>query len=252
MCLILFSHRTHPKYKLIIAANRDEFYDRPSMGAHWRGVSPDILAGKDMHAGGTWMGITENGRLAALTNYRAPSDMKDHMKSRGKLVLSYLEGEMTPEVCTETLSASAQDYNGYNLLFGDVDNLYCYSNKTDNLQKLDAGIYGLSNHLLDTPWPKVKRGKELLTDTISKDFTHEDLLEILKDDFKPADIELPQTGVSLELERILSPMFITSPKYGTRASTIITVDYNNNVTFLERSYNGGPSKTDSRFGFQIT
>ncbi|PLX70572.1 MAG: hypothetical protein C0602_03420 [Denitrovibrio sp.] len=251
MCLILFSYKSHPKYKLIIAANRDEFYSRPTKEAHWRGVSPDILAGKDMHAGGTWMGIAENGRIAALTNYRSPEDMQNHCKSRGKLVFSYLKGEMSPEVCSEALSETAGRYNGYNLLFGDVNNLYWYSNKTDSLQRLDAGVHGLSNHLLNTPWPKVERGKKLFRETIKKDFSSEDLLKILKDDIRSKDAELPETGVGVELERILSPMFIVSPEYGTRSSTIITVSNDNKVTFVERTYNSEPKNTDVKFEFKI-
>jgi len=222
------------------------------MKAHWRGSSPDILAGKDMHAGGTWMGISTNGRLSALTNYRNPADMKEHMKSRGKLVYSYLDGDMSPEVCAEILSESVSEYNGYNLLFGDVDNLYWYSNKSDKMQHLDAGLYGLSNHLLDTPWPKVTRGKKLFADAISEDFSTDDLFAVLKDDVKADDVDLPQTGVSLELERILSPIFIKSPEYGTRSSTVITVNYDNHATFAERTYNCNPVWLDSKFEFQIT
>jgi uncharacterized protein with NRDE domain len=238
MCLILFSYNIHPRYKLIFAANRDEFYDRPTRPAQFWNNSPDLLAGKDLKGGGTWMGITRSGRFAAITNFREPELMMDNPPSRGFLVLDFLETDSSPENYLSVIKETGQLYNGFNLLVGTFDRLHYYSNRQNKIIEIPPGIHGLSNHLIDTDWPKVKKGKRLLAEMISQhDFPDmETLFSVLQDRSKPPDQLLPNTGVSLERERILSPLFITSDNYGTRSSTILLWDRNGNIDFSERSF----------------
>lgn len=250
MCLILFAYKSHPKFDLILAANRDEFYERPTGEAFWRGTKPDILAGIDHHAGGTWMGMSECGRFAALTNYRNPADMSPHRASRGKLVYEFLSSGIDAESYACSLNESASQYNGYNLIFGTVDRLTYYSNKTAEDIPLNKGIYGLSNHLLDTPWVKVQKGKAGLTEIINNEFTEEDLFKLMHDEQRADDKDLPETGVGIEKERMLSPMFIKSDNYGTRCSTVILVSKNGDVTFTERTY-GRAGTSDVKYEFNI-
>lgn len=250
MCLILFAYNTHPEYKLILAANRDEFYKRPTRQAHWHGTNPDILSGIDKYAGGTWMGISENGRLAALTNYRNPADMQPHRASRGKLVYDFLKSSLNATSYSGVLTETAKQYNGYNLIFGNVDNLCYYSNKIGDVLELNAGIYGLSNHLLDTPWPKVTNGKRKLRSVINREFSTENLLSMMHDETIAPDDQLPSTGVSSEKEKMLSPMFIRSVEYGTRCTSVILVDRSGAVTFTERSFNS-ENTSDITFRFRL-
>ncbi len=242
MCLILLAIQSHPRYKLIIAANRDEFYDRPTAPAAFWDDAPYLLAGRDLRAGGTWLGITMQGRIAAITNYRDTASLKDQAPSRGQLVTGFLTGKETPERYLDMLDQKSQEYNGFNLIIGDKESLYWYSNRGEGRRLLDNGIYGVSNRLLDTPWPKVTRGKEILQRALSgiDNAEPEMMLHMLEDRSIPGDESLPDTGVGLEWERILSPIFITSPGYGTRSSTLIFVDLNDRVTFIERTYNADP------------
>lgn len=251
MCLILFAYNMHPSYRLILAANRDEFYDRPSMPADFWTKHPQVLAGLDLKEKGTWLGVNKEGKFAAITNYRDPLSWKADAPSRGKLVSRFLTGHSGAEEYLKKISAEAPKYNGFNLLLGDADGLFVYSNRGE-AQKLSAGIYGLSNRLLDTPWPKVKRGKKLLKATLTQkgDELEEALFVLLADRHVPPDSRLPETGVNLEWERILSPMFITSPVYGTRSSTILLIGKNKRVKFVEKVYNGKPEPwMTSRFSF---
>lgn len=251
MCLILFAYNTHPSYRLILAANRDEFYDRPSTPADFWGKHPQVLAGIDLKEKGTWLGVTREGKFAAITNYRDPASWKDQAPSRGKLVRRYLTGSSDAEKYLKKTVPQAENYNGFNLLLGDASELFVYSNRGE-LQKLSAGIYGLSNHLLDTPWPKVKRGKKLLEAALMQkgEALEESLFALLMDRHVPQDSQLPDTGVNLEWERILSPMFITSPVYGTRSSTILLIGKNRRIKLMEKVYNGKPEPwVTSRFTF---
>lgn len=243
MCTLLFAWSAHPKYRLVMAGNRDEFYDRATAAAHWWLDAPELFGGRDLVAGGTWLGVTAGGRLAALTNYRDPKAIVEDAPSRGLLVSGFLKGDASPEEFVEALRRSGQTYSGYNLLFGEADRLYCYSNKSDQLIRLQPGIYGLSNNQLDTPWPKVVRGKAALARLLqSGDFGTEDLFAIISDTTKAPDQELPHTGITLEWERLLSSLFITSERYGTRSSTILLLDQDFQATFIERSFNGGTPK----------
>ncbi len=254
MCLLFIAWKAHPSYKLILAANRDEYYDRPTAPAEFWKDAPGLLAGRDLRAQGTWLGITTGGRIAAVTNYRDPKSLKSKAPSRGRLVTDYLRGKDTPEGYLEKLVKRADQYNGYNLIFGSSKELFWYSNRGQEGRLLSPGIYGVSNHLLDTPWPKVARGKEAFRQLLggSKGPEPEDLFHLLSDRTPAPDESLPQTGVGLEWERILSPIFITSPIYGTRSSTLIYIDQQDRVIFIERSFDSDPDHPKTvRFEFQI-
>jgi uncharacterized protein with NRDE domain len=253
MCLILFAWKAHAAYPLILAANRDEFYERPSAPAAFWPDTPGLLAGRDLKAGGTWLGVTRSGRLAAITNYRDPASLKQGAPSRGELVSDYLLGQESPGEYLRRLAPRAGRYNGFSLLVGDRSELFYYSNRGEAVRPA-PGIHGLSNHLLDTPWPKVERGKQALERLLvgEQNPSPEALIGILASRSKPPDNWLPDTGVGLEWERILSPLFIESPTYGTRCSTALLVDRQGAVTFVERVFDGGSeSRWTSRFDFRI-
>ena len=254
MCLLLLAIKSHPVYKLVIAANRDEYYDRPTAPALFWDDRPDLLAGRDLRAGGTWFGITKRGRIAAITNYRDPASLKNHAPSRGELVSDFLVGEEEPEAYLTRLDLKAGDYNGFNLIVGTKDQIYWYSNRGNGTRCLVPGIYGVSNSLLDTPWPKVSRGKAALEEILSDQRVPSPaaFFEMLLDRSIPGDDNLPDTGVGLEWERILSPIFIASPNYGTRSSAVLLIDQNDHVTFMERTHTSDPDHNkDVVFEFPI-
>lgn len=235
MCLIFFAINQHPTYKLIIAANRDEFYNRRTEAAHFWKDNPDILGGRDLEASGTWMAMNKhNGRIAFVTNYRDPFNINPTAPSRGQLVSDFLTGQDSPKEYLEKIERGGLEYNGFNLMVGSAVELWYYSNYGKGIQKLDAGSYGLSNHLLDTPWPKVTKVKERFIKFISQpDLPMEGFFEILADRSTAADEDLPRTGLTLERERALSSIFIKTPDYGTRCSTVLLIDKNNRVSFQE-------------------
>jgi uncharacterized protein with NRDE domain len=246
MCIILFAINQHPKYKFILAANRDEFYNRPTAYANFWAENPDVLAGKDLVCGGTWLGVTKNGRFAAVTNFRAPNQPKGEL-SRGNLVKDFLFGNETPNQYLQQIQADKASFTGFNLLVGELSNevnLSYYSNISDEIIALNSGIYGLSNHLLDTNWQKVKSGKTKLQNSLNN-LSTDNLLEILADKTQAKDEDLPNTGVGIERERILSPIFIETPIYGTRCSTVLSVEHSNNVEFIERNYKIETAKNES-------
>jgi uncharacterized protein with NRDE domain len=247
MCLIVFANNVHKDYKLIFAANRDEFYDRPTEQAEFWSEHSDLLAGKDLQAGGTWMGITKQGRFAAITNFRDLKNHKTDAPSRGNLTIDFLVSNIHPEDYYNSLKSELKKFNGFNLILGTVKGLYYFSNKTDGIQKLEPGIHGISNAILDTPWPKVEKSKQHLQSLIQQDEIHPwELLDILKDTSQAKDENLPDTGVGLELERILSSVFIKSEKYGTRCSTIVMVDKDNNAKFVEKFFFDGTGHFSNR------
>jgi uncharacterized protein with NRDE domain len=254
MCLLLMAIRVHPRYKAIFAANRDEFYDRPAaQAAFWAGA-PQVLAGRDLKAGGTWMGVTRSGRIAAVTNYRDPLTHRAEALSRGHLVSEYLRGKEAPVSYIERLADRWHRYNGFNLVLGDRESLFWCSNRAAKERALGPGIYGLSNHLLDTPWPKIERGKVGLKDRIDEEaeLNPETIFALLADRREADEASLPDTGVALPLERVLSPIFITSPGYGTRSSTILLVEHGDRVTFLERTFPPASAHPDTvKYEFQI-
>jgi uncharacterized protein with NRDE domain len=235
MCLIVFEKNNHPDYKLIFAANRDEFYERPSAPLHLWDDEP-VYAGKDLKEGGTWCGISRNGRFAAVTNYRNIKSIKKDSVSRGRIVTDFLTGTSSPEFYSKGLADSASQYNGYSLIFGHKSELYFFSNQTKKMVKVESGIHGLSNHLMDTPWFNVKRGKQLLKQAIEKgDNLIDDMFAMLSDKTISPDDELPDTGLEKNIERKISSIFVETPDYGTRSSTVILIDQKDNVTFVERS-----------------
>ncbi len=253
MCLIVFANNILDDYKLIFAANRDEFYDRPSEQAEFWTEFPDLLAGKDLQAGGTWLGITKQGRFAAITNFRDLKNHRNDAPSRGNLTLDFLTSDISPEAYYNKLKPTLNDFNGFNLLLGEVDELFYFSNKIEGLQKLKPDIHGISNAILDTPWPKVEKSKIQLQRLIEYQKIHPwEILNILDDTSPAKDEELPDTGVGVEIERMLSPIFIKSEKYGTRSSTIVTVDKQNNVRLVEKTYFGNSGRFSNKdFNFTI-
>ena len=249
MCLILIAYRCHPGYELLVAANRDEFHERPAAPLAFWEDTPAVLAGRDLQAGGTWMGLSRTGRFAAITNYRDPGWVRPGAPSRGHLVSDYLQGTTAARAFLEELQPVADRYNSFNLLLGDQTGLYYYSNRAGEPQALTPGLYGLSNHLLDTPWPKLRRGVTKLGKVLAEqsDPALDDLLEILTDRILASDAELPQTGVPLEWERWLSSIFIDAPGYGTRSSTVLRIDNGGGVHIMETTWADG-----SRREFQFT
>lgn len=238
MCLILFSYKMHPDYRLILTANRDEFYNRPTAPLNYWADHPDVLAGRDLKGKGTWLGVTGAGRIAAITNYREPAARRENTPSRGILIRDFLTGTSTPERYLKAVSKIGQAYNGFNLIAGDPAELYYYSNRATRVRQLQPGLYGISNHLIDTAWPKIQRGKDLLQGQLSgrEKIDIEKIWKILADRSQPADDELPDTGVGLHWERVLSPLFIISPDYGTRSSSVVLLDKSGRVTIRERTF----------------
>ncbi|TLS37541.1 NRDE family protein [Pseudalkalibacillus caeni] len=246
MCLLSFAYQVHPDYPLILISNRDEVYHRPTARAHFWKDYPYVLAGRDLEKNGTWLGVTTSGRFSALTNYRKPGEIQKST-SRGDLVSGFLTGTQKISEYIACLEASADNYNGYNIIAGSLDDLWYFSNCSMQSQKVKPGIYGLSNHLLDTPWPKVRKIKSALSDYLASadPVTIDGLLQLLLDGEKPNDEDLPDTGVGLEWERILSPVFIKSERYGTRANTVILIDRIGNLSFYEKSFDSGKFFTSS-------
>ena len=241
MCFLLFAIDSHPRYALIVAANRDEHYARPTAAAAFWGDAPDVLAGRDLLHGGTWLGITRHGRFAAVTNYRDPGDQRDDRLSRGHLVSDFLRGDGDAGAYIGALARRGGEYNGFSLVAGVGAHLHYYSNRGPRPLPLDDEVHALSNHLLDTPWPKVRRGKEALRRLLGADAPalREGLFALLADTTPAAPHELPASGVAPALESAYSPIFVRTGQYGTRSSTVILVDRDGGVQFEERTFDGG-------------
>ena len=238
MCLILTAYRQHKHYPLVLAANRDEFYNRPTRQIEAWQDRPGIIAGRDLKGSGTWMGIDRQGRLAAITNYRDPANLKSDAPTRGLLVSNFLSGTPSAESYLTTLSKTADRYNGFNLLLYDQSGLWHYSNRQGAITALEPGIHGLSNHLLNTPWPKVRRGRHAFAEALQANpsIDPETLLTLMEDRRIAPDDQLPQTGVSLEWERMLSPMFIQSDTYGTRCTSVVLFNRSGMISFVEKTH----------------
>ena len=237
MCTLLLAWQVDPARPLVVAANRDEFYARPAARAAFWPDAPQVLAGRDLQGGGTWLGVTPAGRFAALTNVREPgARTPPQAPSRGQLVADFLRGEGSPEAYLASLRPA--DYAGFNLVVGDRGSLWYLSNRAGPARPLGPGVYGVSNAALDSPWPEVTRGRgrlaALLADRVQGT---EALLELLADPTPAADAELPDTGVGLALERMLSPLFIAGPVYGTCCSTALELRDDGTMTFRERTQN---------------
>jgi uncharacterized protein with NRDE domain len=291
MCLIVFSTERHPDYPLILGANRDEFYERPTTPARFWNDAPHVVAGRDETAGGTWMGVTRSGAWAAVTNVRDPGSRDPDAPSRGHLVADYLREEPDPQAYLQDLAGRADAYNGFNLLVGSPDGVWYLSNYDDGVRAVEPGLHGLSNRVLDTPWPKVEHAKQKLDDlslraeeemvvgagaeaTAGQDAAREEsapgapqpgdrplpesandpvdaVLDLLDDRERFPDDTLPDTGVGIEKERMLSPIFIESEVYGTRASSVLLIRRDGRVTFAEKTYDHGDPDATRRFSFQI-
>ncbi len=239
MCLILLALDSHPDYGLIVAANRDEFYSRPTAPAAFWPDAPTVLGGRDLEAGGTWLGITRNGRFAAVTNYRQGQREPAAPRSRGLLVSEFLIGTMSVGEHVERVAHDATQYNGFNLIVGSGHELGYFSNREGRARTLAPGVYGLSNHLLDTPWPKVTAAKSGLAALLHGAEVSDliaGLFALLADRKQPADHLLPRTGIGEEWERLLSAAFIASRDYGTRSSTVLLVGRDGRVGFIEHSF----------------
>jgi uncharacterized protein with NRDE domain len=237
MCLIFLALDYHPRYKLVIAGNRDEFYNRKTAAASFWEDHPNILAGRDLEAMGTWLGVTTQGRISMLTNYRDVKNLKASAPSRGKLVSDFLSSKAPPEQYVRSVSETGDQYNGFNLLTGTIEELWYYSNYGPAPRKLAPGLYGLSNHLLDAPWPKVVRGKEKLKKYLTADdLDPEVLFQLLYDEDRAPDQLLPDTGLDIDRERALSSMFIKTTGYGSRCTTVILVDKQHKIFFTERVF----------------
>lgn len=251
MCLILCAYQRHPRFDLVVAANRDEFLRRPTARAAWWEDAPSIIGGRDLEQMGTWMACTKGGRFAAVTNYREPGVEQKDPPSRGLLVREFLEGTAGVEEFLDHLRSAGGRYNGYNILFGAGDRLAYHSNRGDGGCVLTPGIYGISNHLLDTPWPKVRKGKERFERALRRaggELPVEALFEVLSDRQIAPDTELPSTGLPLEIERMVSPIFTVGSDYGTRCSTILAMKAGGSAYLEERDAFDG---TPVRFTFAL-
>ncbi|MCL6260651.1 NRDE family protein [Aquiflexum sp. TKW24L] len=236
MCLLAFNWNNHPEYKFILVANRDEFFERPTASIHlWE---QGFYAGKDLKAGGTWLGLHPNGRFATLTNHRDLKNLKPDAKSRGNLVKDFLEGNMVPLEYLQEIEKEKDQYDGFNLLVGSGDELFYLSNKKEGIFKLENGLYGLSNALLETPWAKLVKAKEKLHTKIDRNEIDPDgLREVLLSREIEPDRFLPVTGATLEQERLLSSQFINVGNYyGTINTTVLLWKHSGEVEIKEVRY----------------
>ncbi len=239
MCLILLSFKSNKEFPLIIGSNRDERHERPTADAGFWDDHPDLYAGRDLQDGGTWLGITTNGRISALTNYREPQPRRTGVRSRGTLVSDYLVGSLSGQDYLNSLAADALNYNPFNLIAGNLEELWYLSNRGSGVSPVTPGVHGLSNHLLDTPWPKVKLGCDTLNaldHCKDPDTIIETLLNTLADQRRAPITELPKTGVTLQLEKTLSPPFIMGDHYGTRNSMVVIVSASGEVFVHEKRF----------------
>jgi uncharacterized protein with NRDE domain len=251
MCLIAIAYQVNPTYPLIIAANRDEFYNRPTAPLSFWQDHPDILAGRDLKGLGTWLGINRKGKIAAVTNYREPESLSS-ATSRGNLVTRYLLGETSPASYLEKIKRERNRYNGFNLIVGGRTGLYWYSNRSAGVKEISPGIHAISNHLLDTAWPKVEKVRSRMAAILGEEngIDPEAFFRMLRDDQRPPEQTLPDTGIGLEWEKILSPAFIKSTLYGTRSSSVLFFDGSGRILFMERHFNGSDSGETRRFTLQ--
>lgn len=239
MCLIVFAWKTAADYPLLVAANRDEWRARPTAAASWWNDVPAMLAGRDLEAGGTWLGVTRSGRFAALTNFRDPTDRKSGAPSRGSLVRDYLAGNQSPHEYLTALRAKAQRFQGFNLLVGTRDELWYFGSRIDELLPIPPGVHALSNHTLNEPWPKVLKAKSALEAALQPELPwkarQSSCFFLLSNGERAEDEQLPDTGVGLEWERQLSSILISGVQYGTRSSTVLAFTAKGEVEFEERS-----------------
>lgn len=250
MCLLLFAWRPDATHRLVLAGNRDEFHARPAAPADWWGNG--AVGGKDLRAGGSWLAARRSGRFAVVTNFREPIEEGRGPRSRGELVTGFLESDLSPEEFAREVAGRGRDYAGFNLLLGSPAELVYLSNRGRGPELLDPGVYGLSNHLLDTPWPKLERTRARFAALLAQGAPTEQLLAMLADREPAAAGELPDTGIGPEWEQLLSAPFIVSPHYGTRCSTVLKLLEDRNMQFTERRFDAaGNHAGQSDFHFAI-
>jgi uncharacterized protein with NRDE domain len=253
MCLLVIAWKAHPRYRLILAGNRDEFHERPAAPLGWWQDDPRILGGRDLKANGTWLGVARSGRFGVVTNYRDLQAPVEGAPSRGNLVPRFLTGATSPKEFLDDLRGAAPRYSGFNLLVGGTRALYYYSNRGPGAPTaLAPGTYGLSNHLLDTPWPKLARTRARFATLLAEpDVQAEDLFTMLGDREPARDDELPSTGLPEDWERTVSAPFIVNERYGTRCSSVLLVERNGRTILLERRFDAVGTQTGtSRFEFR--
>jgi len=252
MCLILVAFRAVDDYPLLIAGNRDEFHARPTQNADWWPDDSNVLGGRDLQAGGTWLAVHRSGKFAAVTNYRDADSSKRGKRSRGHLVSEYLQGDLSPSEYLQTLDGD--DFAGFNLLVSDGQTLAYHSNRSEPSGELPAGVYGLSNATLDTPWEKVERSKNRLQKLIDAGAVNEtSLLRVLGDREKGPVDEVKSDRLPFATAHAITAPFIVLPEYGTRCSTVVLADRNGRWSLIERRFAADGSKSgESRFAFSNT
>tara|TARA_R100001143_G_scaffold58746_1_gene56828 strand:- start:39468 stop:40256 length:789 start_codon:yes stop_codon:yes gene_type:complete len=252
MCLIVFAYKYHPQYPLILAGNRDEFHQRPTQKLHvWDG-DPKILAGKDLKAGGTWLGINQHGKFAAVTNYRDLSNIKKNAPSRGSIVTEILNSDLSTKEKLSDMAPDFSKYNGFNLIAGTVDDLYYGSNHDHSFQKIKPGLYGISNASLNTPWPKTNSALENFSTVLNNGQPDSnEIFDLLSDTNRYPKEMLPKTGLSPEMEKAVSSVFILTEDYGTRSSALLFFDKSGNVKFTEKTYSPGTTEVTNTEEFHL-
>jgi uncharacterized protein with NRDE domain len=240
------------QFSLLVAANRDEFYDRPTAVADFWVDSPGLFAGRDQRAGGTWLGISRSGRFAAVTNFRdtQAQTAQENILSRGELPPDFLRSASSPEQFLDDLLKRQHRYTGFNLLIGDRNSLWYFSNRESLPRQLKPGIYGLSNHLLDTPWPKLCLARERMSKLINTEVAPEALLHTVSDR-QTHEVDNPRVGFNSQMESLLSAQFVVTETYGTRASTALRVNRNGKADLVEQNFVAGGLKSERRV-FEIT
>jgi uncharacterized protein with NRDE domain len=256
MCLLVLAWMKHPRYRLVVAANRDEFHERPAAPLAWWGGGTPMLAGRDLAAGGTWMGVDRAGRFGAVTNFREPSRAASPgSPSRGALVPRFLGGETAPADFIDGLRESAAEFAGFNVIAAGSGTLVYFSNRAAGVpRQLGPGTYGLSNHELDAPWPKLTRARARLAAEIERGSEPDiaALFELLADRRPPDDTTLPAAGLPPDLERAISAPFVVHPRYGTRCSTVLLAGHDGRVVMGERRFDAAGRLTGAtRIEFAI-
>lgn len=240
MCTVFIAWQSHPLYDLIVCSNRDEFKKRPSQRAHYWKDHPQVFAGRDLLEGGTWLGLAQKSKFSVVTNYRDFSLHKEAMRSRGELTVNYLTNNESPKQYLESVSQTMSNYNPFNLVVADGKQLLYLSNVEGEIKCLKPGVYGLSNHLLDTPWPKVAEGLTTLRPVIEAKPDIETIVEtcftVLDRKTPYDDDRLPHTGIPIETERKLSSVFVDFDDYGTQYQTVIIREKSGRTYFYEKSW----------------
>jgi uncharacterized protein with NRDE domain len=250
MCLLVFAWKAHPDYPLIIAANRDEFHARPSQDAHWWPDLPNVLAGRDLQAGGTWLAVSRSGRFATVTNYREQPRPQRGLRSRGEIATKFVSGSEDAMTCVASLAGDS--YAGVSVIAADGDSVCYTSNRGDEPRSLEPGVYGLSNASLDTPWSKLLRTREALTKLIDTDNVNAtELFRLLADRSPAPNSEVDSASLPFKLARTLTAPFIVAESYGTRCSTTVLVTSDQKLQFSERRFApDGSASGDSAFNFR--